>query len=47
MIEPHQKSDIKLLLKSNDEQTILDAIMHMTFNVNDPEWIQKKMHRTN
>ncbi|WP_314916592.1 hypothetical protein [Pseudomonas helleri] len=42
MIEPHQKSDIELLLKSNDEQTILDAIMHMTFNVNDPEWIQKK-----
>ena len=37
MIEPHQKSDIELLLKSNDEQTILDAIMYMTFNVNDPE----------
>ena len=42
MIEPHQKPDIELLLKSNDEQTILDSIMHMTFNVNDPGWIQKK-----
>ena len=42
MPETHDKDKIESLLKSNDEQTIIDAIMYMTFNINDPEWIQNK-----
>lgn len=42
MSNKYNKLDIELLLKSEDQQACIDALMYITFNFADHEWIQEK-----
>jgi hypothetical protein len=38
----HSKDELEKLLLSDDANVVIDAIMYLCFNIDDPEWIQRK-----
>ena len=42
MITQHSKEELEALLRSSDSNVVIDALMYLCFNINDPDWIQDK-----
>lgn len=42
MERQYSKEEIDLLLKSKDSNVVIDALMYLCFNINDPDWAQDK-----
>lgn len=38
----YSKEELDRLLKSTDKNIVIDALMYLCFNIDDPEWIQDK-----
>ncbi|KWF84328.1 hypothetical protein WL93_20740 [Burkholderia diffusa] len=38
----YSKEEIEALLRSDDSNVVIDALMYSCFNINDPDWIQDK-----
>ncbi|MGU7773979.1 hypothetical protein ACV229_27840 [Burkholderia sp. MR1-5-21] len=38
----HSKEEIEFLSRSSDGNVVMDALMYLCFNINDPDWIQDK-----
>lgn len=38
----YSKEELEVLLKSTDSNVVIDALMYLCFNINDPDWIQDK-----
>ncbi|MCE1172340.1 MAG: hypothetical protein LWW84_13635 [Azovibrio sp.] len=38
----YSKEELEILLKSTDSRVVIDALMYLCFNINDPDWIQDK-----
>ena len=36
------KEELETLLTSSDSNFVIDALMYLCFNINDPDWIQDK-----
>ena len=37
-------TELENLLRSDDEQEIVEALMYAVFNIDEPQWIQEKCH---
>lgn len=42
MITQYSKKEIEDLLKSNDSDVVIDALMYLCFNTSDPDWAQDR-----
>ncbi|WUR12178.1 hypothetical protein E7V67_021115 [[Empedobacter] haloabium] len=42
MTAQYRKDEIETLLKSSDSNVVIDALMYLCFNINDPDWAQEK-----
>ncbi|MGY2442962.1 hypothetical protein [Pseudomonas sp. 58(2021)] len=42
MSKEHSKKELEIMLRSNDSDVVIDALLYLCFNINDPEWIQAK-----
>ena len=42
MSTQHSKEELETLLTSSDSNVVIDALMYLCFNINDPDWIQDK-----
>ncbi|CAJ0800566.1 hypothetical protein LMG7141_03841 [Ralstonia condita] len=42
MTTQYSKEDIEIMLRSNQSDVVIDALMYLCFNINDPDWIQDK-----
>jgi len=38
----YSKEELEVLLKSTDSDVVIDALMYLCFNINDPDWVQDK-----
>lgn len=38
----YSKEELEQQLKSVDKDVVIDALMYLCFNINDPEWIQDR-----
>ncbi|MET3619333.1 hypothetical protein [Burkholderia ambifaria] len=38
----YSKEELEILLRSVDSNVVVDALMYLCFNINDPDWIQDK-----
>jgi hypothetical protein len=38
----YSKEDLDILLKSTESNVVIDALMYLCFNIDDPDWIQDK-----
>ncbi|NML35544.1 hypothetical protein [Paraburkholderia antibiotica] len=38
----YSKEELEHRLNSSDKDAVIDALMYLCFNINDPEWIQDK-----
>lgn len=38
----YSKSELEKLLKSDNKNEVINALMYLCFNINDPEWILEK-----
>ncbi|WP_174912568.1 hypothetical protein [Burkholderia diffusa] len=42
MSPQYSKEEIEVLLRSDDSNVVIDALMYSCFNINDPDWIQDR-----
>ncbi len=42
MSPQYSKEELEVLLRSTDSNVVIDALMYLCFNINDPDWIQDK-----
>lgn len=42
MSQQYSKDELEILLKSTDSNVVIDALMYLCFNINEPDWIQDK-----
>lgn len=42
MSPQYSKEELEVLLKSTDSNVVIDALMYLCFNINDPDWVQDK-----
>jgi hypothetical protein len=42
MSKEHSKKELEIMLQSDDGDVVIDALLYLCFNINDPEWIQVK-----
>ncbi|MGE8099536.1 hypothetical protein [Pseudomonas fluorescens] len=46
MDKKHSKEELEIMLQSDDSDVVIDALLYLCFNINDPEWVQKKCIET-
>jgi len=40
MSKEHSKKELEIMLQSDRSDVVIDALLYLCFNINDPEWIQ-------